>query len=240
MGALVDWGAIEIQLRAVAERGEPAWQPLQAVLHPELVRLARFQPIGRLRKDVDAPHEIATGVLARLHANDYRAIKKLFAADAPPAVAAWMRVLVRSAAIDVMRAHPDYLRRSTTQEGGWISLHSLVTNVGAPRDDSLVEKQRDVERFLDRAVAEARASVDQHGDDAVSALAIAWRIEPLHARRLIKKGDLYLPVLRLVVSGRSYPEVAAALELTRRDVELIVSYVEEFLEARRFNVEAAP
>ncbi len=226
-----------MQLRAVAEQGDLAWGSLQVLLHPELIRLSRFQPIGRLRKDVDAPHEIATRVLARLHANDYRAVKKLFAADKPPEVGAWIRVLVRSAAIDFMREHTDYVRRSTTREAGWISLHSLVSSDGAALDNSLVEKQREVERFLTQALEVTRKALDEHGDDAVSVLAIAWKIEPLHARRLVKKGAQYLPVLRLVLAGSSYPEVAAALEVTRREVELIVSYVEEFLVARRFSGE---
>jgi hypothetical protein len=208
------------------------------VLHPELVRLARFQPIGRLRKDIDAPHEIVVRVLARLHANDYRVVKKLFAADNPPEVGAWIRVLVRSAAIDFMREHTEYVRRSTTREAGWISLHSLVSNDGAARDNSLVEKQREVERFLIHALEVTHKALETHADDAVSVLAIAWKVEPLHARRLVKKGALYLPILRLVLAGSSYPEVAAALDVTRREVELIVSYVEEFLEARRFAGEA--
>lgn len=231
---MVDWSAIAIQLRAVASRGDLAWQPLQLMLHPELVRLARFQPIGRLRKDVDAPHEIATRVLARLHANDYRVVKKLFTADKPPEVGAWMRVLVRSAAIDFMREHTEYVRRSATREAGWISLHSIVSSDGTVRDNSLVEKQREVERFLAHALEVMRKALHDHADDAVSVLAIAWKVEPLHARRLVKKGAQYLPVLRHVLAGSSYPEVAAALDVTRREVELIVSYVEEFLEARRF------
>lgn len=224
-----------MQLRAVAEQGDPAWPQLQGLLHPELIRLARFQPIGRLRNDVDAPHEIATRVLARLHANDYRAVKKLFSADKPPEVGAWMRVLVRSAAIDFMREHTDYIRRTATREAGWISIHSLVSSDGAARSDSLVEKQREVERFLTQALETTTRALTDHGDDAVSVLAIAWKVEPLHTRRLVKKGAQYLPVLRLVLAGHSYPEVATALGVTRREVELIVSYVEELLEARRFS-----
>ena len=204
------------------------------LLHPELVRLARFQPIGRLRRDVDAAHEIAMRVLGRLHANDYRVVKKLFSTEKPPEVGAWMRVLVRSAAIDFMRAHTDFIRQSTTREAGWISLHSLVSSDGSVPSDSLVEKQREVVRFLIHALDATHKVLDEHGEDAVSVLAIAWKVEPLHARRLVKKGDQYLPVLRLVLAGNSYPEVAAALAVTRREVELIVSYVEEFLVARRF------
>jgi len=145
-----------------------------------------------------------------------------------------MRVLVRSAAIDFMREHTEYVRRSTTREAGWISLHSLVSSDGAARDNSLVEKPREVERFLTAALQTMHKAVEDHADDAVSALAIAWKVEPLHARRLVKKGAQYLPVLRLVLAGNSYPEVAATLGVSRREVDLIVSYVEELLQARRF------
>lgn len=232
--ATADWILIEERLRAVAERGDAAWPELQAALHAELERLARFQPIGRLRRDVDAPPEIAARVLTRLHANDYRAVKRLFAAEKPPEVRAWVRVLVRTAAIDVMREHADYVRGSERREAGWISLHTLASQAGAPAPNSLAEKQREVERFLAQAVAEAQQAVAEHGDDAVSSLAIGWKVEPLQARRVIKKGGQYLPILRLVLAGHSYPEVATQLAITRREVELIVGYIEELLQARRF------
>jgi DNA-directed RNA polymerase specialized sigma24 family protein len=229
-----DWDTIGQHLRAVAEHGDRAWPELQTALHGEVLRLARFQPIGRLRSDVDAPHEILRRVLSRLHANDYRAIKKLYVSDQPPQVGAWIRVLVRSAAIDFMREHTEYIRSAPGRDSGWISLHSLVSSDGTPHNNSLVEKQREVERFVTRMLEQAQAAHADTGDDAVSALAIAWKVEPLHARRLLKKGAHYLPVLRLVLAGHSYPHVAQTLGITRREVELLVSYVEEFLHACGF------
>lgn len=231
---MADWSAIETQLRAVAVEGERAWPQLQQLLHPELTRLARFQPIGRLRSDLDAPHEIVVRVFARLHANEYRTVKKLFSTEQPPSIGAWIRVIVRSAAIDFMREHPDYVRGNATREAAWISVQSLVSSDGSPPADSLVAKQREVEQYLMRSLSEAQHAIGEHGEDAVQALAIAWKVEPLQVRRLVKKGAQYLPVLRRVLAGHSYPEIAVALEITRREVELVVSYIEEFLRARGF------
>ena len=56
-------------------------------------------------------------------------------------------------------------------------------------------------------------------------------------RRLVQRGTRYLQTLDGVLAGHSYPEVAAKLGVSRREVELTVHYLEELLEARRF---AAP
>lgn len=221
---MIDWDAVASQLRTVAAGAVDAWPAVQGALYPELIRLARLQPIGRLKSDVDATHEVAARVLERIHAHDYRALKRLFATDQEPVVRAWIRVLVHTAAIDVMRQHAEYQRRSEKREAGWISLATLTSKPGASPPASLVEKQRELERFLVRALEE----------HAESDIAARWNIEPVHVKRLATKGARYLPVLRLVLAGHSYPEVAAQLDLTRREVELVIQYIEEFLEARRF------
>jgi hypothetical protein len=82
-------------LRAVAEKGDEAWQPLLAKLEPELAQMARRQPIGRLRDNEDTPREIVTRTIARLHAKQYAAIKKLVATEPKPELQAWLRVLVK-------------------------------------------------------------------------------------------------------------------------------------------------
>ncbi|MFN0248662.1 MAG: hypothetical protein ACKV2T_17365 [Kofleriaceae bacterium] len=229
----MDWDAISEQLRELAERGV-GWEDVQGSLHAELVRLARRQPIGRLRDDRDAAHEIATRVLERMHANEFRAVKRLFATEKAPVVRAWIHVLVRTAAVDVMRAHAEYQRGSASRAPGWVSLASLASSPGSPAPSSLVEKQRDLERFIERAIAEATAAVNDHAGDAPELLATRWQVEPIQAKRLVAKGSRYLPVLRLVLAGHSYPEVASVLSLTRREVELVVGYLEQFLQARGF------
>ncbi len=228
------WDEIANSLEAIAEGKTSAWSTLLEQLEPEIDRIARYQKIGRLRTDEDAIRDIVTKVIARLHAGDYRAVKKLFALDEPPKVKAWMRVLVRSAAIDVMRAQPEFLRANKKNSAGWISLDTLVTVDGVKTPDSLVAKQREVEQFMARASLDARSAIAEHGDDAASALAELWKIAPVHARRIIKKVEVFEPVLKMVLAGFNYIEIAKELSLSRREVELTVGYIEEFFHARGF------
>ena len=44
-------------------------------------------------------------------------------------------------------------------------------------------------------------------------------------------------MLSNVLEGMSYPETATKLGVTRREVELTVRYIEEFLRARRFGMD---
>jgi hypothetical protein len=222
------------QFRAVAADGELAWKALAAALHPALLRLAAHQPIGRLRNDKDVPHEIATRVLERLHAKEFAAVKKLCAAEAAPPLEAWLRVLVKNAAIDVVRDAPEFERKTEARDARWISLDTLVSTPGA-LPDSLVEKRRAVLAFIATAVGRVEAvSREKSGDDVLAALAAEWAIGRIHVRRLVQRGARYLEVIEAVLAGHSYPEVAEQLGSTRREVELTVQYVEELLVARRF------
>ena len=227
------WDAVERLLAAVVDGGDGAWAALQATLHGELVRLARLQPIGRLRGDVDAAHEIALRVLARLHARDFAAIRRRAAAEAPPPVRAWIRVLVRTTAIDYMRQHADYVRGSAQRAPGWVSLATWASRPGVEEPRSLVEKRRDLERFIERMLDEANQARASN-DDPAAVLAVAWKVAPLHARRVLKNGARYMPVLQLVLAGYSYPEIAAQLACSRREVELVVEYLEELVSVRGF------
>jgi DNA-directed RNA polymerase specialized sigma24 family protein len=222
------------QFRAVASDGEPAWQALAAALHPAVLRLASHQPIGRLRNDKDAAHEITTRVLERLHGRDFTAIKKLCAAEAAPSLEAWLRVLVKNAAIDVVRRAPEFERKTEARDARWISLETLVSTPGA-MPDSLVEKRHAVIAFLTAAVARVDAvAKDREPDEVLAALSAEWGIARIHIRRLLQRGARYLAVIEAVLAGHSYPEVAEQLGSTRREVELTLQYVEEFLAARRF------
>jgi DNA-directed RNA polymerase specialized sigma24 family protein len=224
------------RFRAVASDGEPAWQALAAALHPAVIRLASHQPIGRLKNDKDAAHEIATHVLERLHAREFAAIKKLCAAEPAPPLEAWLRVLVKNAAIDVVRRAPEFERKTDTREARWISLDTLVSTPGAP-PDSLVEKRRSLLAFLTAAIARVEeVSRTKSGDDVLAHLASEWSIGRIHVRRLVQRGAQYIAVIEAVLAGHSYPEVAQQQSITRREVELTVQYVEELLAARRFAV----
>lgn len=222
------------QFRAVAATGETAWKDLAAALFPAVLRLASRQPIGRLRNDKDAAHEIATRVLERLHAREFAAIHKLCSVDPPPTLEAWLRVLVRNAAIDVVRDSPEFERKTQTREAGWISLATLTSSPGAA-PDSLVEKRRAVISFIAAAVARVDAvAKDKPPDDVLGIVAAEWGIARIHVRRLLQRGARYLEVIEAVLAGHSYPEVAEQLGSTRREIELTVQYIEELLAARRF------
>ncbi len=226
---------------AVAERGdEAAWQALLAKLDPELAHMARRQPIGRLRDREDTPREIVMRTIARLHAKDYAAIKKLVSLEPKPELQAWLRVLVKRSAIDYMRESPEYERATATRDHRWISLASLSSSQGpaAAQPDSLAEKREQVTAFVRAAAERAAAEKQQHGDDdAIARLALEWKIGRVQVRRLVARGEQYVTVLNLVLSGFSYPEVAEQLGLSRREVELTVRYLEELLAARGFAAE---
>ncbi len=228
------WEQIARHLRAVARETSGAWEELLVALSPKLETLARRQPIGRLRDDEDAQRDIIAKVIGRLHASDHKTIKKWATQDDPPPLQAWIRVLVRSAAIDVMRARPEFIRGSHRQAPGWFSLATLVTQAGAHTPNTLAAKQREVEEFLARAIAQARSALDMHEDDAAAQLATDWKIPAVHTRRLLKRIDEYERILAMALAGHSYVEIGETLDLSRREVELIAGYIEEFFHIRGF------
>ncbi len=234
--ALDTWEQIGLHLQEVAAGNPEAWEQLLALLSPLVERCSRAQPIGRLRDDEDAVRDIVAKVIAKLHANEHRTIKKFVEKEDPPPLEAWIRVLVRSAAIDVMRAHPEFVRGSKKREPGWLSLATLVTREG-PAPNTLAAKQREVETFLAQSMREAREELERSPSDAAANLAAAWKIPVLHTRRLVKRVDVYERVLDHVLAGPSYVEVAAELRMSRREVELVVGYIEEFFHCRGFAAE---
>jgi DNA-directed RNA polymerase specialized sigma24 family protein len=223
-------------LRVVAEKGDEGWQPLLAKLEPELAQMARRQPIGRLRDHEDTPREIVTRTIARLHAKQYAAIKKLVATEPKPELQAWLRVLVKRSAIDYMRESPEYERATAKREHRWISLATLSSSQGpSALPDSLAEKRDLVTAFVATAAERAHSEQKAHGDDdAIGRLSLEWKIARIHVRRLIARADQYVSVLNAVLAGFSYPEVGEKLGISRREVELTVRYLEELLQARGF------
>jgi DNA-directed RNA polymerase specialized sigma24 family protein len=219
--------------RAVPTGGDAAWHALLLELEPELVMMARRQPVGRLSDRDDTPREIVTRVLARLHAKDYATIRKLCALDPVPDLRAWLRVLVRRSAIDYMREQPEFDRGNVDRPPRWISLATLSSSEApAVGPDSLAEKRKLVLDFVRESVERAAAEHESYGDDAFFRLALEWKIPRMQVRRLVVRGAQYVTVLTAVLEGASYPETAARLGLTRREVELTVRYLEELLQAR--------
>jgi DNA-directed RNA polymerase specialized sigma24 family protein len=220
---------------AVVASGATAWPPLVVELEPVLLQMARNQPIGRLKDREDSPREIVTRVLARLHKREFDAIKRLCALSPRPELRAWLRVLVKRSAIDYMRESPEYERGNANRDHRWISLATLSSRAIAPQQDTLKAKRDMVVTFVREAVERGAAEVKARGvDDAIAQLALSWKIDRTHVRRLIQRGDQYLTVLTRVLEGHSYPETAEQLGITRRECELTVRYIEDLLEARGF------
>lgn len=228
-----EWQGIRAHLVAIAGGDHDAWAELLVELAPKLSALARRQPIGRLREDEDARHDIVLRVIAKLHNNEFAAITKFVEHDDPPPLSAWVRVLVKSAAIDTMRGQHDFVRAGKDREARWLSLATLVTRPGAA-EPSLVGKRREVISFLSAAVDEARTARDEHADGAAAELAARWQIAVRHARRLLKRLEVVETLLSMVLAGHSHREVADAVELSEREVNLCVVYIEEFFVARGF------
>jgi DNA-directed RNA polymerase specialized sigma24 family protein len=221
-------------LHAVAAGGNDAWAALLVELEPELSQLARRQPIGRLRDREDTPREVVTRVLARLYAKDFAAIKKLCELDPRPELRAWLRVVVRRSAIDYMRESPEFERGNAHRDHRWVSLATLQSGEAAPDPDSLAKKRDEVLAFVRAAIDRGRAEHAAHGDDAFGRLSLEWKVARIHVRRLITRADEYMAVLSSVLAGFSYVETAEKVGTTRREVELTVRYIEEFLHARGF------
>ncbi len=221
-------------LHEVAGGQVEAWGELLIALSPILEALASRQPLGRLRDDVDTQRDIVAKVIGKLHRDEHELVKKFVGHKTPPPLKAWIRVLVRSAAIDVMRGKPEFQRGNQERLPGWFSLATLVTRDGANRADSLEAKQREVEVSMTQAIVSARAAIAEEGDEATLALAREWNVAPLHVRRLVQRIDLYPVVLKMVLAGFTYVEIADQAACSRREIGLVVGYIEEFFRARGF------
>jgi DNA-directed RNA polymerase specialized sigma24 family protein len=217
--------------RAVA-RDAGTWPTLLAALEPELLAMARRQPIGRLRQHEDSPREIVMRVFERLHANDHAAIHRLVGLDPPPQLRAWLRVIVRHAAIDYMRESPEFERATEAHPHRWISLASLSSLQPSPDPASLAGKRDLVVATVREMVARAQSELAARGDDAYTQLALEWKISRIHVRRLATKGEQLLAVLGGTLEGRNHGEIAQQLAITRREVQLAVGYIEELMTAR--------
>lgn len=192
---------------AVARGGdEAAWPTLLAELEPEVLAMARRQPIGRLRRSEDSPREIVTRVFARLHAREQAAIHKLCAYEPRPELRAWLRVLVRRSAIDYMRESPEFERATAARPNRWVSLASLSSGAPAPEPSSLAGKRDLVMSTVREMSARARSELDAHGDEAFTRLALEWKIARIHVRRLATRGAQFIAVLTGVFEGRAYPK----------------------------------
>lgn len=219
------WRALEECAAEVPSGGEPAWKVFMERLEPELQVLVRYQKLGRLHAHEDTVADVVLAVFEKLARDDYRTLHAYLARDPRPSFSAWMRRVVQSAAIDYMRTRAEYKRTAEPGEERWHELATLTSGVGARLPGTLTEKRRQLVRDLRQAV-----QIASH--DGAAALARTWRIAEVQARRVANKGELYEPVLQRVFAGFTYAEIATELELSRREVELIVQYLVELFTNR--------
>ena len=219
------WRALEQCASDVLCGGKPEWTAFMERLEPELQVLVRYQKLGRLHAHEDTMADVVLAVFEKLARDDYRAMRAYFARDPRPSFSAWMRRVVQSSAIDYMRTRAEYKRTADSGEGRWRELATLTSGVGARMSGSLTEKRNQLLRDL-------REAVEIATHDGAAALARTWRVSEVAARRVTKKGDLYEPVLQRVFAGFTYAEIATELELSPREVELIVQYLVELFTNR--------
>ncbi len=231
------WRRIEELVREVASGEESSWPALMVALEPKLTVLVRYQKIGRLRRREDDLRNIVVRVFEKLSADEYRALRRFCEMDGAPSFQSWLRRVVKSSAIDYMRQHAEYRRRSEPVSGDesdvrWISLATLSTGIGQAGADSMADKRRVVYAEVARAADEAEAVGRELGTEAAAELARRWQVKKLHGRRFIDRGQRMRQVLELLFQGHRYGSIADQLGISRREVELSLRCIEEFLGAR--------
>ena len=208
------WSRIETLANALLHGDAEAWQELWLALEPELRRMWRYAPIGRLRDREDDRANAMVYFFDKLRADDHRVLRRYFeTADRPP-LKVWMRTVFVRTAIDYMRSHEEFHRRATPadverqtrSQHRWVELMSLTSNVqGAPFSLSgRVVALRMLER-LDAAAADAK---------------------PDQARRRAA----YRPALEQWLTGATMAEIAEAVGLASADeADQIVNAAKELL-----------
>jgi DNA-directed RNA polymerase specialized sigma24 family protein len=113
------------------EGDQLAWQALWQRLDPVLHGLIRSFRLGRISRSPDERRAVVVEVMARLSADGYRRLRLFTEAqtrDSTMSLLPWLKVVARRTAIDVMRAHPAFTRRSAPPDGAgdrWTDPHSL-------------------------------------------------------------------------------------------------------------------
>lgn len=234
-------------IQGLAERvgaGEgDAWAALMQALEPKLQVLVRYQRIGRLRSREDDLRNVVVAVFEKLRRRDFHVLRAYAAMPGRPSFEAWIRRVVKSVAIDYLRGHDEYRRGgdgsadAAGSGGRWVSLHALTGSGLADAPASAEARRREVLVALAETVA-AAAAVQDAGADA-GAIASRLGIAPVHVRRAAERGERMQAVVELLFQGHRHGEIADALGLTRREVEIAIKHVEELLVAR-LNPDGAP
>lgn len=254
------WPAAAQLVERICAGDTSAWPALLELIEPRLRVWVRYQKIGRLRRREDDLHNIVVEVLDKLSRDDFRVLRGYAAMSGQPSFQGWLRRVLRSCAIDYLRRHPEYRRSgrppvsgdgasgdgspgdgspgdgSGVSEGRWFTLQTLTTGIAQNPMDSVVDKRRQVRAALAQHIAEARA-LQSKNPDAIAILAERWRVDTRHVKRLLERGERMQQVIELLFTGYRHNDIADQLGLSRREVELALKYVEEFLSARWRDVE---
>jgi len=126
---------LEALVAAAADNDNTAWQKLWAVVEPRLLALVRKPRVsGPLSHSEDDCRNIVTEVMARLHDDNQRRLKRYLDARAKkPSLTfmPWLIVVAKRTAIDYRRAHDLYLDRRAERDasaaGKWVVPGTLPT-----------------------------------------------------------------------------------------------------------------
>ena len=154
---MIDLENLEELVAAAAEGDERAWQGLWITLEPVLERMiARGRFLGRLGTREDDRRNIVVAIMARLRANDGARLRGYVEARSTSpdlAFLGWLSVVAKRVGIDYLRAHPEYLRRSTDAPDRWVEVEELppASRIGGERPP--VTMQNTARRVMEEASA---------------------------------------------------------------------------------------
>jgi DNA-directed RNA polymerase specialized sigma24 family protein len=142
--------AIEGLVERASEGDEEAWHELWRLLQPRLARAVRSRGLGPLSRVDDAVQDTLVAVMAKLRDDGFRRLRGyLDARRADPMMAflPWVIVVARRAALDRLRADPNYIDLRGSGDGptgAWVHTDGSL-------DDSRVPTTRPP--FTNRAAA---------------------------------------------------------------------------------------
>jgi DNA-directed RNA polymerase specialized sigma24 family protein len=129
---------LEALVAAASGGDEGSWHELWRRLEPRLSRvLRRPRILGPLSRSDDPVHDVLLAVMAKLRDDDFRRLRGyLEARRATPTLTfmRWVIVVAKRAAIDRLRADPEYLDLRTGGErgGAWVETGELRADWNLP------------------------------------------------------------------------------------------------------------
>jgi hypothetical protein len=106
----------------VLDREPKAWQELWAAIQPTVWAITgKWQIVGPLARRDDERRNIVVDVMQRLRDQDFRRLRLFVATPEGATFKSWLATLTARAAIDYVRAHPEFTdRRGADPRGRWV------------------------------------------------------------------------------------------------------------------------